>query len=320
MKKALGKPLECSYEELAHTGLRHRLEICGHISSGINQLHSAGIVHADICDANIILNGGDIRVIDVDGGGIPSKGIEPSVRGHSGGSILAPELYFDYTKLPNFLSDIWSLAVLIHKILVPGLDPFHFLEKYSDIKKIYEWPQRKGTSKTLEIISIQLPLLNACGPVLKLLGRTFNEGIMSPGKRTNAKEFEEIIRQCLASFYQCLHCHKEFVAINANRCPFCDKILSDVVLTLKNKEYSLCAKRLSLTSEDFGYKDPKPLVVFQSTDHKVYCRVFDNLRIRYQGREITTKQPFFIPVDSPKILEICYNGSKLQVVVYNRNS
>ena len=320
MKKALGKPLECSYNELAHTELRHRLGICGHISRGISHLHSAGIVHADICDANIIYNGIDVRIIDVDGGGIPSKGIEPSVRGHSGGSILAPELYFDNTKLPNFLSDIWSLAVLIHKIIVYGLDPFYFIDKYSDIKKTYEWPLRKGTSKIMEIINIQLPLLDACRPVFMLLNKTFNVGIRSPGMRTNAKEFEEVIRQCLLAFYQCPQCHKEFVTNDTNKCPFCDKIFSDVVLTLKNKEYALNQRKLFLTSEDFGYKDSKPLIMFQSNDHKVYCQMFDGLRIRYKGREIATKQLFIIPVDSPRILEICYNGSKLQVVVYNRNS
>lgn len=111
------------------------------------------------------------------------------------------------------------------------------------------------------------------------------------------------------------------MAIDTNACPFCGKVFVDVILTLKNKEYSLFYKRLSLTAEEFGYqKNDRPLVTFQSDGHIVYCQMLDNLRIRYKGKEIITRQIFTIPVDAPKFLEIHYNGSRLQVVVYSRNS
>ena len=221
MKKAEGMSLENCYKSISQEPLSLRLRYCRDIARGVRRLHESGIIHGDISDVNIIKNKKMIRLIDVDGGGIVPEMIKPTIRGHGGGSWIAPEVFFNQKDLPDIHADEWSLAVLIHTILVPGVDPLYYLEKYAEVEKIREWPVKIKKTKCVDISEIQLSYLKSCEPLFPLLKITFNQGRKFPMKRISAVQFERTIEFCIQHIIKCPDCQEEIVPIHTYACPFC---------------------------------------------------------------------------------------------------
>lgn len=322
MKKAMGDTLENSYERLAKLSLSSRIKFSLDVSRGMRKLHEVEIINGDICSSNIMvdMNKYLIRVIDIDGGGILPERIMPSIRGHGGGSWMAPEIFFDSAKLPTIDSDNWALAVLVHTTMIPGLDPFYFLDKYVDIKKLREWPPAMIRDKFMNIHEIQKSYLKACGPIFDLLKVTFNEGIRYPAKRSSASKLEEILRASLRNIIKCGHCKEEIVATNKDKCPLCEKSLIHIVLRIKDKEYPLNSYRQYLTTDDFRTPGDKRLVMFELIGNKIHCKLLNHMiRGRYSGKEINSNETLLLITDKPHLLEFTWNGIRLPLVIQRKN-
>jgi|GEM_PF-3548227 len=319
MKKAKGISLENSYEELAKSPLSLRLKFCHDIARGIRILHESGMIHSDISDANVIKNKTTIRLIDVDGGGIIPKNIAPSIRGHGGGSWIAPEVFLDQQRLPDIRADEWSLAVLIHTILVPGIDPFYPLEKYFEIQNVTKWPIMKVKSKYHEIQEIQVAYLKACEPVHHLLTNTFTEGMRSSKQRINAGKFEETLVSCLQNVSICPHCREEIVSNNRGKCPFCGVSLVDVTLTIRGNTYQLNSRRLHITPEDFGLCGNISLASFELQNSKILCRLMKNTKARYSGRVFTQSELQPIATGQLTLIELLYMNRRLLLAIQEKN-
>lgn len=320
MKKAMGVSLENSYKELSKASLSSRLKYCHDISKGVRFLHESGIIHSDISDVNAIKNKDKIRLIDVDGGGIISKNIVPSIRGHGGGSWIAPEVFLDQNRLPDIQADEWSLAVLIHTILVPGIDPFYPLEKYFEIKNVTEWPLTKVKTDYREIKEVQISFLSACEPVFDLLKITFAQGMWSPERRISASRFEETLAFCLRNIIRCPHCREEIIVANSQKCPFCGVTLAAATLKIREKEYQLNSYRLHLTPEDFGLSGRTSLIFFELNNNKVLCRLMKDIKARYGGRVFSQNETLQIPLEKLSLLEMSYKDYTLPIIIQTRNT
>lgn len=319
MKKAKGVSLENSYKELSKASLYSRLKYCHDISRGVRLLHESGMIHSDISDANAIKNKDKIWLIDVDGGGIISKNIVPSIRGHGGGSWIAPEVFLDQSRLPDIQADEWSLAVLIHTILVPGIDPFYPLEKYFEIKNVTEWPVTNVKTDYSQIREIQISCLNACKPVFDLLKVTFAQSMWSSERRISARRFEETLAFCLQNIIKCPQCREELIVANNDKCPFCGVTLAAVTLKIRKKEYQFNSCRLHLTPEDFGLPGKTSLVLFELNNTKVLCRLMKDAKARYGGRVFMQNEMLQIQLDKLRLIEIAYKGYTLSAVIQGRN-
>jgi len=314
MKRARGNTLENSYKELQKKTLSERLALAYRIARGMAVLHEAKIVHADVCSANIMIHDNLVQIIDVDGGGIPAKRIRPTIRGHGGGSWIAPEVFADKSKLPTIDSDRWSLAVVIHTIIIPALDPYYFLEKYADIHKVKIWPPERVGPNCQDILEIQKSHLKACEPFSDLLKITFNDGLHSSAKRIDAGALAEQLKLCLEDMVKCQHCKSEFIARNKHQCPICHKSLVAIRLQIREKGILLNGREAYLTVKDFKGADDENLLMFTPKGGRVHMKFFGLAKAKYQGKEIASDRTIELLADKSNLLEVIYNDKTLQVV------
>lgn len=230
-----GRPLESpAYRQIYLQGLASRLWLAANLAGQVAVLHRAGLVHADLAEPNLLLvpAGGritGIALIDMDGGGIfdPSGRclLPPLVRGHADGSLQAPELLVDPQRLPDLHTDRWSLAVLIHRILIGGLDPFFWLPVARDIAEPQvPWPPDPqvspdpGMQRWTQLHERELRRLNAR---LRSYFQLAFYPPRLPNSRPTARDWEEALRIAARWTMSCWSCQEEVVGEGRERCPFC---------------------------------------------------------------------------------------------------
>jgi serine/threonine protein kinase len=318
MKKASGLDLEKSWKKLCKKPLAERMAILWQIMPAVRKLHEAGIVDGDIHTTNVMMYKNRVWIIDVDGGGIPDKKLNAVIRGHGGGSFMAPELFNDNTKMPLLSTDNWSLAVLSHEILVPGIDPFYFLDKYADINKLKEWPPRAVKPQYKEIARAQTLIGRACYPVFDLLKVTFNQGINHPSMRISPARFEHTLGECLTRMTICPACSEEIVV--QEKCPFCNQHLSGVMLKVGTKEVSLNSNRIIFTMQDFGRQGDQPLATLESKKGIVFCNVTDDFPLLFNGKAVSENETIQISTELPRLIELSYSGVKLNLIIQKKDA
>jgi serine/threonine protein kinase len=230
MRKAEGIDLDRLSCDLADLSPFVRLNLAFQIASGIKILHENHTIHADIADANIIVDTQTIRafIIDIDGGGRAGpQPIRPRVMGHA--EWMAPELWDSQAKklnsnrFPDIETDRWSLAVLIHHVLIGGLHPFFFLDNIYQISTYDKlWPPLVSDfpdqRPNLLYQAGELEWLG--GDVDTLLIRAFDAGRTNRDERPSAGQWEHCLGDAIGWYRVCENGHS-LVAPGLIVCPKC---------------------------------------------------------------------------------------------------
>jgi len=294
------------YEWLKKQGLDVRLSIAYQIAYSIARLHAQNIIHADIADPNVIIDEANqtAYVIDADGGGVLGSdgrflpNLAPLVRGHLSGSLMAPELVKDNNTWPSKESDNWSLAVMVHKILFPRLDPFFFLLKFADcLKPTVEWPPIAASDPRMQkVVEKHTQLLTLIGQDLKDLfcltfkpwGRLYN-----PSARPSAKIWAQSLEIASRWVWQCSQCGNEMVAMGIIKCPVCQSEIDHAALFLGSKRIPICTDGQSLKSDELGFTDGN-YIVLSFTRYGEQLQIHPQTHFQLSGKKYSPGNP--VPV------------------------
>lgn len=228
-------------------------QICVNIARGVKRLHAAGLAHSDLSYKNVLVDpvSKSAAIIDIDGLVVPGL-FPPDVIGTA--DFIAPEVlatkHLDINdpnrKLPNRLTDLHALAVMIYMYLLYRHPlkggKIHDLDTEKDDllamgeKALFiEHPtDTSNRPKANQINPKELPWADinkipytVTGPYLKtLFDRSFIEGLHQPMQRPTANEWEEALLKTTDLLQPCINpnCEQKwYVFDNTNRprCPFC---------------------------------------------------------------------------------------------------
>ncbi|WP_298511207.1 kinase [uncultured Kordia sp.] len=232
-------------------------QVCVNISRGVKRMHSAGLAHSDLSYKNVLIDpvSKKAAIIDIDGLVVPGL-YPPDVIGTA--DFIAPEVFSTKhlpvndpkRKLPNRLTDLHALAVLIYMYLLyrhplrggnyfGALDSDeeedllmgskalfiehptdasnrNFKREYGDNeKKFYPWTDLKTTPYLIT------------GPYLKkLFDQAFIKGLHNPKERPPAVMWEEALIKTNDLKLKCSNnsCDQQWFIYNntkVTKCPFC---------------------------------------------------------------------------------------------------
>lgn len=232
-------------------------QVCVNIARGVKRLHSAGLAHSDLSYKNVLIDpvSKTAAIIDIDGLVVPGL-FPPDVIGTA--DFIAPEVlatkHLNKTdpnrKLPNRLTDLHALAVLIYMYLLyrhplRGGNYFgametekeedllmgekalfiehptdksnrNFKREYGDnLEKFKPWTDLNKTPYTIT------------GPYLKeLFDQVFVKGLHNPNERPTAGEWEQALIKTNDLKLQCSNakCDQKWFIYNNTKntnCPFC---------------------------------------------------------------------------------------------------
>jgi serine/threonine protein kinase len=232
-------------------------QVCVNIARGVKRLHAAGLAHSDLSYKNVLIDptsGCAASIIDIDGLVVPGL-FPPEVMGTA--DFIAPEVLATKhlkvgnpnKKLPNRLTDLHALAVLIYMYLLyrhplRGGNYFgaidsekeeellmgekalfvehptdasnrNFKREYDDITIFSPWTDLKKTPYTIT------------GPYLKeLFDQAFIKGLHNPKERPPAEIWEQALIKTNDLKLQCSNpkCQQKwFIYTNTKdtHCPFC---------------------------------------------------------------------------------------------------
>lgn len=233
-------------------------QVCVNISRGVKRLHAAGLAHSDLSYKNVLIDpvSKTAAIIDIDGLVVPGL-FPPDVIGTA--DFIAPEVLATKQlskndpnrKLPNRLTDLHALAVLIYMYLLyrhplRGGNYFgametekeedllmgakalfvenpadsrnrNFKREYGDnLQKFAPWTDLQKTPYTIT------------GPYLKeLFEQAFIKGLHQPMERPPAEAWEQALIKTNDLKLECSNpsCEQKwFIYNNTNntRCPFCN--------------------------------------------------------------------------------------------------
>lgn len=223
------------------------------IARGVKRLHSAGLAHSDLSYKNVLVDpvSKSAAIIDIDGLVVPGI-FPPDVIGTA--DFIAPEVLSTKhlnikdpnRKLPNRLTDLHALAVMIYMYLlyrhplkggkVHDLDTEKDdLLSMGEKAMFIEHPlDSSNRIKLNQINPKELPWADVTklpytitGPYLKsLFDKAFIEGLHAPTHRPTANEWEDALLKTTDLMQPCSNAaceQKWYVFDNSNKpkCPFC---------------------------------------------------------------------------------------------------
>jgi len=232
-------------------------QVCVNIARGVKRLHAAGLAHSDLSYKNVLIDpvSKTAAIIDIDGLVVPNL-FPPDVIGTA--DFIAPEVLATKhlskndpnRKLPNRLTDLHALAVLIYMYLLyrhplRGGNYFgametekeedllmgekalfiehptdksnqNFKREYGDnLTKFHPWTDLRKTPYTIT------------GPYLKdLFDQAFITGLHAPAQRPTADAWEQALIKTNDLKLQCSNakCEQKWFIYNNTKdtfCPFC---------------------------------------------------------------------------------------------------
>ena len=223
------------------------------IARGVKRLHSAGLAHSDLSYKNVLVDpvSKSAAIIDIDGLVVPGI-FPPDVIGTA--DFIAPEVLSTKhlnikdpnRKLPNRLTDLHALAVMIYMYLLYRHPlkggKVHDLDTEKDDllsmgeKALFiEHPlDSSNRIKLNQINPKELPWADVTklpytitGPYLKsLFDKAFIDGLHTPSHRPTANEWEDALLKTTDLMQPCSNAaceQKWYVFDNSNKpkCPFC---------------------------------------------------------------------------------------------------
>jgi serine/threonine protein kinase len=233
-------------------------QVCVNIARGVKRLHSAGLAHSDLSYKNVLIDpvSKSAAIIDIDGLVVPNL-FPPDVIGTA--DFIAPEVLATKhlskndpnRKLPNRLTDLHALAVLIYMYLLyrhPLRGGNYFgpmdTEKEEDLlmgsKSLFiEHPTDKSNQnfkreygddmqKFSPWTDLKKTPYSITGPYLKeLFDLAFVKGLHNPIDRPTADAWEQALIKTNDLKLQCSNsnCDQKWFVYNNTRdtnCPFCN--------------------------------------------------------------------------------------------------
>jgi serine/threonine protein kinase len=273
MREAGGSALDVDLYNALHDhpeSLLARLWIAYRTASTIAQLHRHGIVHADLTEQNLFVDIARLEVflIDLDGGGIMDSRVdetfrpelEPLVLGKQEGSFMAPELIDSTSRKPSTNSDAWSLAVLVHHILMAGLDPFFFASTYREvIQGARKWSPPEVSNGADPWTEFQRVEIARLGPdIARQLSRAFSPGhggTWAYASRPSASDWSRLLRDAIDWACACVGCGEQIVTLRQPACPFCTHTIDHAMAYLKRGRVMLDSSSRVLLGRDLGLDD-----------------------------------------------------------------
>jgi len=228
-------------------------QICVNIARGVKRLHAAGLAHSDLSYKNVLVDpvSKSATIIDIDGLVVPGL-FPPDVIGTA--DFIAPEVlstkHLKVTdpnrKLPNRLTDLHALAVMIYMYLLYRHPlkggKVHDLDTEKDDllsmgeKALFiEHPANAANRPKLEHVSPkELPWADVTklpytitGPYLTaLFNKAFIEGLHNPTERPTANEWEDALLKTIDLTQPCSNpkCEQKWFVFDnkqSPKCPFC---------------------------------------------------------------------------------------------------
>ena len=228
-------------------------QICVNISRGVKRLHAAGLAHSDLSYKNVLIDpvSKTAAIIDIDGLVVPGL-FPPDVIGTA--DFIAPEVLATKQlkkedpnrKLPNRLTDLHALAVMIYMYLlyrhplkggkVHDLDTeIDDLLSMGERALFIEHPtDASNRPKLNQVNPKELPWADVTklpytitGPYLKeLFDAAFITGLHNPNQRPTADQWEQALLKTTDLIQPCSNpaCEQKwYVFDNSTRpkCPFC---------------------------------------------------------------------------------------------------
>lgn len=228
-------------------------QICVNIARGVKRLHAAGLAHSDLSYKNVLVDpvSKSAAIIDIDGLVVPGL-FPPDVIGTA--DFIAPEVlatkHLDVKdtnrKLPNRLTDLHALAVMIYMYLLYRHPlkggKVHDLDTEKDDllsmgeKALFiEHPQDASNRPKLNQLNPkELPWADVTklpytitGPYLKeLFDQAFITGLHQPNNRPPAEMWEQALLKTTDLMQPCSNaaCEQKWYVFDntmSPKCPFC---------------------------------------------------------------------------------------------------
>ena len=228
-------------------------QVCVNIVRGVKRLHAAGLAHSDLSYKNVLVDpvSKSAAIIDIDGLVVPGL-FPPDVIGTA--DFIAPEVlatkHLDIKnanrKLPNRLTDLHALAVMIYMYLlyrhplkggkINDLDTEKddllsmgekalFIEHPTDLANRPRLNQINP--KELPWADIHKIPYSVTGPYLKeLFDQAFITGLHNPNQRPPAEMWEQALLKTTDLMQPCINvsCEQKWYVFdntNSPKCPFC---------------------------------------------------------------------------------------------------
>ncbi|NIG56566.1 helix-hairpin-helix domain-containing protein [Chitinophaga sp. Cy-1792] len=231
-------------------------QICVNIARGVKRLHAAGLAHSDLSYKNVLVDpiSRTAAIIDIDGLVVPGL-FPPEVIGTP--DFIAPEVlatrHLDKKdperKLPNRLTDLHALAVMIYLYLLHRHPlkggKVHDLDTEKDDlltmgeKALFiEHPQDTSNRPKLHLVHpTELPWADVnklpsgiVGPYLnELFHKAFITGLHQPMERPPAEMWEQALLKTTDLMQPCANpgCEQKWYVFdntNTPKCPFCGTV------------------------------------------------------------------------------------------------
>jgi serine/threonine protein kinase len=241
---------------LAQTELGNWLsyfQVCVNLTRGVKKMHAMGLAHSDLSYNNVLIDPVEKSACIIDLDGLVVPGLFPAeVIGTA--DFIAPEVlstkHLSTTdpnrKLPNRLTDLHSLPVLIYMFLLHRHPlkggKVHDLDTEKDdllsmgSKAMFiEHPKDNTNRPKLNQVSkwdlpwadiSKLPY-SITGPYLKtLFDKTFIDGLHNPMQRPTADEWEQALLKTTDLIQKCFNqsCEQKWYVFDNSsspKCPFC---------------------------------------------------------------------------------------------------
>ena len=302
-----------SYAVLFRQGLAARLQVAASAASQLSLLHQSHIVWADPSEENFVLNlpHRHLLAIDVDGGGVLDgrgdfyPGLHPTVRYKPDGSLTAPEIALDPLLLPTPASDVWSLGVLIHRLLFSGIDALFWASTPDALlRAAVGWPLSQASAPGVELtlVDFHREILDSLGRVKLLLESTFKpvNGSWTPSSRPSAQEWARTLSTAASWVMPCQQCRREVVAWGVSHCPLCGVELPHArVLLSAGPQLVINQEGFTVTGRDLGlHHETGPIVRFRRVPNALVGEALVPLRLGDCFYRPDTWPTFAVPVGS----------------------
>jgi serine/threonine protein kinase len=220
--------------DFAERNMEDKFVMCYHLAKSFRLLESISFIHADLSADNIFVSMKQpyCAIIDFDSGAVvENQEDNPSTWGKPQ-DWLAPEISFqigsdgDVINI-NLFSDIWSVAVAMHYLLV-CVPPYLFLQElsknvFSQYTSKYTWPQVNETEPYYNddntgFYEYLLSFLNANIPeeVFIQFQNTFTKGVFEPPLRTSYYKWELIFKNLIPEECRIYSLPKKTVTVISN--------------------------------------------------------------------------------------------------------
>lgn len=218
------------YESIFSAGLQTRLRVAASLASQSELLHGKQLVWADVAGENLIYmqRSEAVCAIDVDGGGVlDSKhdyALHPIVRYRPDRMLMAPELITDSTAEPTLASDRWAVAVMVHRLLLGGVDPIGWARTRDEwVDGAATWPPSGPSATDTQIRQYGTMMTQLGADIFNLFAAVFRRVRGAwPTRRTSAASWRVALTAAANRLHTCVRCGTEVVAVRRSRCPFCN--------------------------------------------------------------------------------------------------